>query len=84
MMANQNVSLRVRNLLLDIADLEVDSDDSDLLESGRIDSLALVELIYAIEEEFGVELELEQVDAEQFRTVHSIAALVRVLRARAA
>jgi acyl carrier protein len=83
-MLEQNVSSRVRSLVVDVVDLEVVSDDSDLLESGRVDSLALVELIYAIEEEFDVELQLEQLDAEQFRTVRSIAALVSGLGERAA
>lgn len=67
---------RVRSLLAKVIDLELVSDDVDLLESGRIDSLALVELIFAIEEEFGVELALEQLDPEHFRTVDAIVRLV--------
>lgn len=71
-----NLTARIRALVADVADVEVVSDDADLLASGRIDSLALVELIYAIEEEFGVELQLELLDAEHFRTVRTVVALV--------
>lgn len=39
-------------------------DDLDLRASGAIDSLGFVELVVALEEEFGVELELEDVDPE--------------------
>ena len=76
MTSDENVLARVRELVENVAELELPSDDSDLLESGRIDSLALVELIYAIEEEFGVELQLEQLDAERFRTIGAIVLLV--------
>lgn len=71
-----NLTARIRALVADVADVEVVSDDADLLASGSIDSLALVELIYAIEEEFGVELQLELLDAEHFRTVRTVVALV--------
>lgn len=41
------------------------TDDLDLRASGAIDSLGFVELVVALEEEFGVELELEEVDPEE-------------------
>ena len=39
-------------------------DDLDLRASGAIDSLGFVELVVALEETFGVELELEDIDPE--------------------
>jgi acyl carrier protein len=39
-------------------------DDLDLRACGAIDSLGFVELVVALEETFGVELELEDVDPE--------------------
>ncbi len=41
------------------------SDDLDLRASGAIDSLGFVELVVALEETFGIELELEDVDPEK-------------------
>lgn len=40
------------------------SDDLDLRASGAIDSLGFVELVVALEETFGIELELEDLDPE--------------------
>jgi acyl carrier protein len=40
------------------------ADDLDLRASGAIDSLGFVELVVMLEEAFGVELELEDIDPE--------------------
>lgn len=81
MSTEQALAERVREILVDVVEIEVDSDDADLLETGRIDSLGLVELIFAIEQESGVTLPLEELDVEHFRTARSIAELVSTLRA---
>jgi acyl carrier protein len=39
-------------------------DDLDLRASGAIDSLGFVELVVMLEETFGVELDLEEIDPE--------------------
>lgn len=46
--------------------------DMDLLEEGLLDSMALVELIVAMEEEFGVVLPPTEYKKEEFATVHKI------------
>ncbi|SEH15633.1 phosphopantetheine-binding protein [Thermoleophilum album] len=56
--------------------LEPPARDSDLFESGLIDSLGLVTLITELEQEFGFQLPLEQFDLDCFRTVTSIAAQI--------
>lgn len=63
-------------IVVDLTDLEALSEGTDLFATGRIDSLALVELIFALEREFGVSLPLEELDVERFRSVRSIAELV--------
>jgi acyl carrier protein len=49
------------------------TDDTDVLGSGLIDSLAFVDLLMAVEEQLGVPLALEQLD---FEAVDSLGALV--------
>lgn len=44
-------------------------DDFDLIASGATDSLGLLELIAAIEDNFGIELDLETLDAELITVV---------------
>lgn len=45
------------------------SDDCDLLLSGLIDSLGFVELISAMSEHYGQEIDLDALDAEQMTIV---------------
>jgi acyl carrier protein len=66
----------VTEIVAEVIDLEVVSEETDLFEVARIDSLALVELIFALEQEFGVSLPLETLDVEHFRSVRAISALV--------
>jgi D-alanine--poly(phosphoribitol) ligase subunit 2 len=64
---------RVRLLIGDVLSIEVPAADTDMIESGLLDSLALVSLIAAIEQEFQVELPLEDLDVDRFRSADSIA-----------
>ena len=55
--------------------------DADLIEDGVLDSLTLVELLFAIEQELGVEIPAERLEVERFRTLASLAELVAECRA---
>lgn len=57
-------------------DASVLADDANLLGT-RLDSLALVQLVAFLEEEFEVAIEDSEVTAENFRTVADIERLVR-------
>jgi acyl carrier protein len=48
----------------------------DLLESGLLDSLLLVDLIFHIEESYGVRFDGDQVNPSNFRTVEDIVGVV--------
>lgn len=48
----------------------------DLLESGLLDSLLLVDLIFHIEESYGVRFDSDQVNPSNFRTVEDIVGVV--------
>jgi acyl carrier protein len=56
--------------------VEVPSHSTDLMESGLLDSLALVSLLAEIERAFGFELPLDTLEVDDFRTVESAAAYV--------
>jgi acyl carrier protein len=57
--------------------VEVPSAETDLITSGLLDSLGLVELIDAAEQRFGVELPLEEMELEQLSSPAGLAELVR-------
>jgi acyl carrier protein len=50
--------------------------DLDLRACGAIDSLGFIELVTELEEAFGVELELEDIDPERLTMLEPLAAAV--------
>jgi D-alanine--poly(phosphoribitol) ligase subunit 2 len=50
--------------------------DVDLLETGLVDSIGLVELILELEERFGISLPMENLEIDDFRSVYRIADLI--------
>jgi methoxymalonate biosynthesis acyl carrier protein len=52
-------------------------DDTPLIERGHLTSLQTVQLVMFIGEQFGVEIEPEEVNEEEFRSLKTIAALVK-------
>jgi acyl carrier protein len=56
--------------------VEVPSVDTDLTQTGILDSLALVELLTYIEKEFGTEISLDNIVIEDFHSIARIAEYV--------
>jgi acyl carrier protein len=52
------------------------SDDTELKESGILDSLSTLKLVTFLEERFNVELEASDLDAANLSSVASIASLI--------
>jgi acyl carrier protein len=72
---SQVTSLIAQNLLLNIS-----SPQEDLLSSGGIDSLSLVQLLVNLEEHFSVRIPLDELEIEDLRSVQSIARLIENYR----
>ena len=60
-----------------------ESQEMDLLENEILDSLAFIELITALEEEFAIEIQPTQVEPNTWRKVASIVQLVEGLQKKA-
>ena len=56
--------------------IEVPSPDTDLIESGLLDSLRLVELLLQIEASLGFRIALDEIDLDDLRSVRRIARLL--------
>lgn len=56
--------------------LGVPSVDTDLLDSGLLDSLAFVDLLVHLEREFGIKISLEDLETDNFRCISKIAEFV--------
>jgi D-alanine--poly(phosphoribitol) ligase subunit 2 len=67
---------RIRELFLRALDIRIDSPEIDLIEAGLLDSLLLVELLLQLEQEFGMDVVMADLEIDDFRTVEGIAAFV--------
>jgi D-alanine--poly(phosphoribitol) ligase subunit 2 len=67
---------RVKHIFSEKLLLKVDSPESDLLDSGLLDSMGLIQLLLNIEQEFGVRVAMDELDVEDFRSMAKIAEFV--------
>jgi D-alanine--poly(phosphoribitol) ligase subunit 2 len=67
---------QVTALFAEKLNLDVASAETDLIEAGLLDSLALVELLAQLEESFDVSISIDEMEIENFRSVASIAMFV--------
>ncbi len=56
--------------------VEVPSADTDLLETGILDSFQFVELLVQLEQRFGFRIKIEDIDLDDLRSLSRIARLV--------
>jgi D-alanine--poly(phosphoribitol) ligase subunit 2 len=71
-------------VFLDHLHIEVPGPDTDLIESGLLDSLQLVELLVQIEQRFGLQITLEDLDFDDLRSVTRIAGMIATAAPRQA
>jgi D-alanine--poly(phosphoribitol) ligase subunit 2 len=77
MSASPDMEQQIAALLRRDLGLAVPSYETDLLDTGILDSLGIVELILRIEETFGVKLAVSGLEVNSFRSIATIASLVR-------
>lgn len=76
-MSNANAIIdRLGTLFVESFHIEVPSPDTDLLETGILDSLQFVELLVQLEQHFGYRVEIENLDLDDLRTLARIARVV--------
>jgi len=67
------VQRRIQEIFSERLQVEVPYPDIDLFENGLIDSLVFVDLLLALEEEFSMEIALDRINLDDFRSVAKIA-----------
>jgi len=67
---------RLGTLFVESFHIEVPSPDTDLLETGILDSFQFVELLFELEQRFGFRIKIENIDLDDLRTLARIARLV--------
>ncbi|HYU01583.1 MAG TPA: acyl carrier protein [Gemmatimonadales bacterium] len=73
---SNKLAYQISALLSEKWHLRVPSLDTDLINTGLVDSLMLVEFLAQLEQEFGIQVSLEDLEIDHFRTVTRIAAFV--------
>jgi len=76
MPASPDLHERIAGIFAAALNMEVPSSDTDLFEAGLLDSLAFVELLLHLEREFGVATSLDDLEADNFRSIDRIATFV--------
>ena len=56
--------------------VEVPSVETDLIETGLVDSLTFVEFLAQLEAGFGIQVSLEDLEIDRFRTISRIAGFI--------
>ena len=67
---------QIATLFSGTLNLDVPSVDTDLFETGVLDSLAFVDLVLALERKFGVTTCLDDLEVDNFRSIARIAEFV--------
>lgn len=75
-----SINEQIRALFSEVLNIEVPSDETDLIDGGFLDSLALVELLVEIEARFGVAMPLDDLDIDDFRSVARISEVIQASR----
>ena len=76
MSEGQAIIDRLGTVFLDGLHIEPPAPDTDLFETGLLDSFQLVELLLLLEQHFGFQAKIEDIDLEDLRTLSRIARLV--------
>jgi acyl carrier protein len=78
MVTTTNIELhdKITRLLSEKILIETSSVEDDLIETGLLDSLKLVELMTSLEDEFGITISFDEIEIDNFRSVVSIAEYV--------
>lgn len=68
---------RIAQLFSETLHRDVPSPDTDLFESGLLDSLSFVDLLVSLEHEFGTTIGLDDLEVDNFRSIDRIARFLR-------
>jgi len=72
MSTDLTLNKKVARLFTEKMSLDVPSEDTDLFQTGAMDSLAFVELLVQLEVEFGIRVSMEDLEIDNFRSTARI------------
>ena len=76
MSQSKDLEDQLGRLFAEKLNVTVPSVETDLIETGLVDSLTFVEFLAQLEAGFGVQVSLEELEIDRFRTISSIARFI--------
>ena len=73
MVVETELVARLTRLFAERLNVEVPASDTELFDTGILDSLRFVELLAVLEEAFGVRVAVNELEIDDFRTLSRIA-----------
>jgi len=67
---------RLAETLAEVLHVDVPSRETDLIRTGRLDSVGLVDLLLRLERTYGVRVEMEDLEIDQFHSLGTITTFV--------
>lgn len=75
-MADPAIVSRIQRIFDEVLSISVPSSQTDIIEGALLDSLALVTLVFEVEQEFDLQIPLEALEIDDFKSIDSIADFV--------
>ena len=75
-MNNEQNLKRLESIFSEQLNLAVPARDTDLIAEGYLDSVMFVDLLFVLEQEFGITIQFEQLEFDNFKTINKIADFV--------
>jgi acyl carrier protein len=76
MTSEQAIVARIGRVFEDTLTISAPAPDLDIIDAELLDSLTLVSLLFAIEQEFAMEIPLDSLAIDDIRTLSSIARMI--------
>ncbi len=76
MTSEQEIVARIGRIFEDTLSMSAPAPDLDIIDGALLDSLTLVSLLFAIEQEFGIEIPLDSLEIDSLRTLSTMARMI--------
>jgi acyl carrier protein len=75
-MTDQAIVARIQRIFEEVLSISPPAPETDIIEAELLDSLALVTLLFEVEQEFGLQIPLESLEIDDFRSIEKIALFI--------
>jgi acyl carrier protein len=75
-MSDQAIVSRIQRIFEEVLSISAPAPQTDIIEAQLLDSLTLVTLLFEVEQEFGLQIPLESLEIDDFRSIERIARFV--------